>query len=130
MRLLLDTPVLIWAVSRPERLGARIRTALVAPGTTAFVSAVSAWEIAIKRALGRLGFPLEDFDRVLDEAGLEHLPVLAAHGIEAGSLPRHHGDPFDRMLIAQARVEDLVLVSEDVAYAAYDVRLFGREAMR
>ena len=130
MRLLLDTHVLIWAVSRPERLGARIRTALVAPGTTAFVSAVSAWEIAIKRALGRLGFPLEDFDRVLDEAGLEHLPVLAAHGIEAGSLPRHHGDPFDRMLIAQARVEDLVLVSEDVAYAAYDVRLFGREAMR
>jgi len=130
VRLLLDTHVLIWAVSRPERLGARIRTALVAPGTTAFVSAISAWEIAIKRALGRLGFPLEDFDRVLDEAGLEHLPVLAAHGIEAGSLPRHHGDPFDRMLIAQARVEDLVLVSEDVALAAYDVRLFGREARR
>lgn len=130
MRLLLDTHVLIWAVSRPERLEARIRTALAAPGTTAFVSAVSAWEIAIKRALGRLGFPLEDFDRVLDEAGLEHLPVLAAHGIEAGSLPRHHGDPFDRMLIAQARVEDLVLVSEDVALAAYDVRLFGREATR
>lgn len=130
MRLLLDTHVLIWAVSRPERLEARIRAALAAPGTTAFVSAVSAWEIAIKRALGRLGFPLEDFDRVLDEAGLEHLPVLAAHGIEAGSLPRHHGDPFDRMLIAQARVEDLVLVSEDVALAAYDVRLFGREAMR
>ena len=69
MRLLIDTHVLIWAVSRPERLGTRIRTALVAPGTTAFVSAVSAWEIAIKRALGRLGFPLEDFDRVLDEAG-------------------------------------------------------------
>ncbi len=93
-------------------------------GKAVFVSAASAWEIAIKRARGRLGFPLEDFDAVLDEVGFQHLPILAAHGIEAGGLPRHHGDPFDRMLIAQARIEDLILVSDDRTFRAYDVRLF------
>jgi PIN domain nuclease of toxin-antitoxin system len=125
LRLLLDTHVLVWAVSRPERLNGSVRTALEATENTVFVSAASAWEIAIKRALGRLDFPMEDFDRVLEEAGLEHLPVQAVHGIVAGGLPRHHGDPFDRMLVAQARVEDLTLVSEDAAFNVYDVRLFG-----
>ena len=126
MRLLIDTPVLVWAVSRPEHLGAPARAALESPDNTVLVSAASAWEIAIKRALGRLTFPLEIFDRVLDEAGFEHLPILAAHAIEAGALPRHHADPFDRLLIAQARVEGLTLVTDDAACAAYDVRIFRR----
>jgi PIN domain nuclease of toxin-antitoxin system len=130
LRLLLDTHTLVWAISRPDRLRNPVRTAVVASDNTVFVSAASAWEIAIKRVLGRLTFPLEDFDRVLDEAGFEHLPVQAAHGIEAGGLPRHHADPFDRMLIAQARVEDLILVSEDAAFAAYEVRRFGAGTAR
>ena len=93
--------------------------------TTFFVSAASVWEIAIKRALGRIVFPLEDLDTILTRAGFEELPIASAHAIAAGGLPRHHADPFDRMLIAQARVEDLTLASEDSAFGAYDVRLFG-----
>ncbi len=105
----------------PGRLGPAVRAAIEAPGNAVYVSAASAWEIAIKRALGRLEFPLERFDAVLEAAGLEHLPIRAAHAIAAGSLPRHHGDPFDRILVAQALLEGLVLVSGDAAVAAYEV---------
>jgi len=125
VRLLLDTHVLIWATANPERLTQRLRHALAMPGNTVFVSAASVWEIAIKRALGRIVFPLEELDIVLARAGFEDLPIAASHAIAAGGLPRHHADPFDRMLIAQAQVEDLTLVSEDTAFGAYDVRLFG-----
>jgi PIN domain nuclease of toxin-antitoxin system len=124
VRLLLDTHVLLWATATPERLTQTLRHALAAPGNTVFVSAVSVWEIAIKRALGRIVFPLEELDTILARAGFEDLPIAAVHAIAAGGLPRHHADPFDRMLIAQARVEDLTLVSEDGAFGAYDVRLF------
>ncbi|MBX9701087.1 MAG: type II toxin-antitoxin system VapC family toxin [Acetobacteraceae bacterium] len=125
MRLLLDTHALIWAVSEPRRLPAAWHAAITALDATVFVSAVTAWEIAIKRALGRVNFPLEKLDATLEEAGFEHLPILAEHGIAAGGLPRHHGDPFDRMLVAQARLEGLTLVSDDAAIAAYDVRLLA-----
>jgi PIN domain nuclease of toxin-antitoxin system len=128
VRLLLDTHVLIWAVTQPDRLRPRLRDAILSARTTVLVSAASAWEIAIKRSLGRLTFPLERFDAVLEDAGFTQLAMNAAHAIEAGSLPRHHADPFDRMLVAQARVEDLVLASDDPLVAAYDLRLFGRDA--
>jgi PIN domain nuclease of toxin-antitoxin system len=128
VRLLLDTHILIWAVTRPDRLQPRLRDAILAPRNTVLVSAATAWEIAIKRALGRLTFPLERFDAVLEEAGFTHLPITAVQAIEAGGLPRHHADPFDRMLVAQARVDDLVLASDDPLLAAYEVRLFGRDA--
>jgi PIN domain nuclease of toxin-antitoxin system len=128
VRLLLDTHVFLWATADPGRLAARMRQAVTAPENTILVSAASVWEIAIKRALGRLDFPLEDLDAILARAGFEPLPIDAGHAVAAGGLPRHHADPFDRMLIAQCRVEGLTLVSEDAAIAAYDVRLFGREA--
>ena len=128
MRLLLDTHVFVWATSYPGRIAARMRQAVTAPENTVFVSAVSVWEIAIKRALGRLDFPLEELDAVLARAGFEHLPIDAGHAIAAGGLPRHHADPFDRMLVAQSRAEGLTLVSEDAAIAAYDVRLFSRSS--
>lgn len=128
MRLLLDTQVLVWAVTDPERLPKAFAEAIASSDNAAFVSAASVWEIAIKRALGRLRFPLERVDAILERARMDHLPVRAAHGVVAGALPRHHGDPFDRMLVAQAHVEDLVLVSTDAAMRAYDLRLFGREA--
>ena len=127
MRLLIDTHVFIWIVATPDRLGASTRRALAAPGNAVFVSTVSVWEIAIKHALGRLVFPLDDLDAVLARAGFDELPILSPHAVAAGGLPRHHADPFDRMLIAQARVDDLTLVSEDAAFRAYDVRLFGAE---
>jgi PIN domain nuclease of toxin-antitoxin system len=130
VRLLLDTQILVWAVTDTSRLPAAIAAAVAAPGNEALVSAASVWEIAIKAALGRLRFPLERIDAILERAGMEQLPIRAAHGVMAGALPRHHGDPFDRMLVAQARVEDLTLVSTDAALSAYDVRLFGAGAAR
>ena len=83
------------------------------------------WEIAIKHALGRLKFPLDRFDDIMRRMGFDPLPILPAHAIAAGALPRHHDDPFDRMLIAQARIETLVLVSGDQAFTRYDVPIFG-----
>ncbi len=127
MRLLVDTHILIWAATWPDRLQPRLREAILAPRNTVLVSAASVWEIAIKRSLRRLTFPLERLDAVLEEAGFDHLAITAAHAIEAGGLPRHHADPFDRMLIAQACVDDLLLASDDPLMAAYAVRLFGRD---
>lgn len=92
------------------------------PANDVFVSAVSGWEIAIKRARGRLRFP--DVDRAMLAAlRLSELPVTLAHAAEAGGLPAHHRDPFDRMLIAQGRVEELTIVSRDRVFTDYDVGL-------
>ena len=98
---------------------------MAAPDNKVFVSAVTAWEIAIKLALGRLKFPLDQFDDIMLRMGFDALPIFPAHAIAAGALPRHHDDPFDRMLIAQARIEGLALVSSDQAVARYDVLIFG-----
>lgn len=125
MRLLLDTHVFIWASSDPARLSASARTAITAEANTVFVSAVTAWEIAIKVALARLIFPLDSFEAILADMGMEPLPMTATHGIAAGSLPRHHGDPFDRMLIAQARTEGLTLATADQAFRRYDVPILA-----
>ena len=127
MRLLIDTHIFIWAVTWPDRLQPRLHEAILAPRNTILVSAASVWEIAIKRSLRRLTFPLERLDAVLEEAGFDHLPITAAHAIEAGGLPRHHADPFDRMLVAQACVDDLLLATDDAFMATYAVRLFGRD---
>jgi PIN domain nuclease of toxin-antitoxin system len=113
--------VFIWSVSDPSRLGEQTRAAVAAPENQVLVSAVTAWEIAIKHALGRLTFPIDRFDDVMQRMGFDVLPILPVHAIAAGGLPRHHDDPFDRMLIAQARVEGLTLVSRDLAVVRYDV---------
>lgn len=125
MRLLLDTHTLIWALATPDRLSSAARAAIVSPANMVHVSAATAWEIAIKHALGRLTFPLDRFVPEVEAAGFSHLPIRADHALAAGSLPRHHADPFDRMLVAQARIEGLTLVSEDAAIAAYDVPLLS-----
>lgn len=123
MRLLLDTHALIWALAEPQRLSAATREALTNPAHAVFVSAASAWEIAIKAALGRLDFPLHAWEEALAAAGFAELPVRAPHAIAAAALPRHHADPFDRMLVAQAQLEGLTLVSQDAAFGAYAVAL-------
>lgn len=123
MRLLVDTHIFVWMVGEPERLPPAIRDAVVDPNNDVYVSAISVWEIAIKRALGRLPFPLERLDEVLSETGIVVLDLTAAHAIAGGDLPRHHDDPFDRALIAQARVERLTLVSVDHQFTRYDVSL-------
>ena len=121
LRLLLDTHSLIWALEAPERLSASVRDALDRAGVTVFVSAASTWEIAIKVALGRLRFPLADLPRALADAAFEELPVRIADGLEMARLPLLHRDPFDRLLIAQARHERLTLVTCDAAIRRYPV---------
>ena len=121
MRLLLDTHVVLWAVTEPERLSASTRAALIAPRNTLYLSVASAWEMEIKRALGKLTTPAS-FDDELARLRLEELPVRLAHTRLLRELPDHHKDPFDRLLIAQARAESLVLVTADPAIRRYSVR--------
>jgi PIN domain nuclease of toxin-antitoxin system len=120
--LLLDTHVLLWSVLDDPALPRRFRAALEAPDAEVFVSAATVWEVAIKRALGKLPCPPDLFEQAL-QAGCIALPVTWAHARATEVLPLHHHDPFDRLLIAQARVEDLVLVSADRVFARYEVAL-------
>ena len=99
--------------------------ALASDENRVMVSAVTPWEIAIKRTIGRLRFPLEIFDEIMERAGFDVLPILPGHGIAAGGLERHHNDPFDRMLISQALTEGLTLVTRDRSIMQYDVQVFG-----
>lgn len=122
MRLLLDTHVFLWWLSDDPRLDADRRRAIADPDALVHVSAASIWEIAIKEALGRIEVG-EDFGEEIERGGFLELPVSAAHALAAGRLPRHHADPFDRMLVAQAREEGLALVSRDAALSAYEVDL-------
>lgn len=112
-------------MATPARLESNQREALAAPDNPIFVSSVTVWEIAIKRAAGRLVFPIDQLDDIARRMGFEMLPILPAHAIVAGALPRHHADPFDRMLIAQTISENLVLVTGDRAIARYNVPIFG-----
>jgi PIN domain nuclease of toxin-antitoxin system len=120
MRLLVDTHVVIWALVDPERLSKRVRGMIEDPGADLIVSAATAYEIEFKRGrdsdLGRL--PL-DLERALTGLGFTWLPVTASHASMAGRLPRHHGDPFDRILIAQALAEGMPLLSADRNLPAY-----------
>jgi len=122
MRLLLDTHVLLWALLDDPRLSADQRAAI--GGGELYISAASVWEIGIKRAIGKLDVPEELFDIAVD-AGCRPLPISWTHAEAAAALPLHHADPFDRMLVAQARCEGLRLASSDAKLAAYDVELVG-----
>ena len=119
MRLLLDTHTLIWwdADELPRRVTASIQNADVV-----FVSAVTAWEIAIKSALGKLVARGTVEDAIADY-GFTALPVSVRHADAVRALAPHHRDPFDRMLVAQAQLEDLVIVTRDPAFKHYDVRV-------
>lgn len=121
MKILLDTHALIWAAVDPDRLSERAEEVIVDSRNDVYVSAVSAWEIAIKRAKGLLRFPDLD-DRVLRALRFMELPVSIHHGSAVGRLPIHHRDPFDRMLVAQARSESMTIVTRDSMITAYDVR--------
>lgn len=121
MRLLLDTHVLLWWLAKDPRLSTPARTAIAAAGSDVFVSAASAWEISIKRTLGKLEAPTE-LGPMLDRHRFEPLAITIAHAEAAGALPRHHDDPFDRALVAQAATEDLVVVTRDLRFALYGVR--------
>lgn len=137
MRLLLDTsPFLWWAGGHPSLGSAAVRE-IESPGNEVFVSAVTGWEIAIKRAGGKLG-PVQgadvehearsDVEWWMEQGLFEELPVTVRHGVDAGELPLVHRDPFDRLLVAQARAEGLILVTGDAAIRAYDVPVIDARA--
>lgn len=121
MTLLLDTHVLLWWAGDEPRLGDEARR-MVAEATEVWVSAVTGWEIEIKRAAGRLSAP-EDLEDLVVEEGFVELPFTLRHAIAAGRLPPHHRDPFDRALVAQATTEGLQLLTADRALAPYEVSL-------
>jgi PIN domain nuclease of toxin-antitoxin system len=117
VRLLLDTQVFLWWRANDRRLGREARAA-IADADLVFVSAATAWEAAIKAALGRLRLP-GSVESGVEDSGFDKLPITMAHAERAASLPKHHADPFDRVLVAQSEVEDLVLVTHDRALAPY-----------
>ena len=121
MRLLLDTHMLLWAANEPERLSAATRALVENPNNDVVFSAISIWEIAIKTARGRDDFRLHAgfFRRGLFDNGYTELPMTGAHAAALAGLPAIHKDPFDRMLVAQATVEGLTLVTSDPAIANY-----------
>jgi PIN domain nuclease of toxin-antitoxin system len=119
VRLLLDTHVVLWWLADDETLPAEVKETIDTEAE-AFISAASVWEIAIKQALGKLTGPPDLFD-VLDRSGLVELPIRSRHAAEAGRLPLLHRDPFDRMLVAQARCEGLTLLSRDPQVQRYEV---------
>ena len=121
MRLLLDTHVLLWSLTEPRKLSGRTREALEDAANEVFVSAVSGWEIAVKRTLGKLE-AADDLEAGIMRHGFLLLNLTFAHTEHAGALPPHHGDPFDRMLVAQAQIEGLVLVTSDARMSLYGVR--------
>lgn len=122
MRLLVDSHTLIWAVEEPSRLSPAATTALQDPTNDLLVSAATIWEIAIKVGVGKLTLsaPYRDWmDRAIADLGLTLLPVTVEYADAQTLLPWHHRDPFDRLLIAQARIEAISIVSADVQFDAY-----------
>ncbi len=122
MRMLLDSHVVLWSIAGDSKLNSDLRRKIADPGNDVFVSAASVWEIAIKQRLGKLDAPGNLFE-VIEATGFAPLPINFVHSTLAARLPLHHDDPFDRMLIAQALNEGLVLVSRDRRFADYEVEL-------
>lgn len=126
MRLLLDTHVWLWLRTEPGRLEEPALKLVEDPGTDLYLSAASAWEIAIKYRLGKLPLPRSPAEYVPERmrtSGTLPLAVEHAHAVHVASLPLHHRDPFDRLLVAQAQVERMRLVTADPAFEAYDVEV-------
>ena len=119
-RLLLDTHAFIWWLSDVPQLSRLAHDGIADPRNEVLVSAITGWEIAVKRAKGRITAP-DNLGAMVTERGFTHLPLTFQHAEQAGRLPMHHRDPFDRFLIAQAQSENLILVTRDARIRRYDV---------
>ena len=124
MRVLIDTHIFLWWDRQLRSLRRPLRAAIADEANEVFVSAASIWELAIKRAIGKLSFGRSIVDAV-SELGFEILPVTGRHAERAGGLPRHHNDPFDRLIIAQAYLEGMVLGTQDRLMRPYGVATLG-----
>lgn len=125
MKLLLDTHALLWWLVDDAQLGPKARGLIADPGNTILVSHVSLWEIAIKVGIGKLQVDIDQVVAAIHERGLDELGLEPAHLSTLAALARHHRDPFDHMLIAQAIVEGATLMSNDGRMADYPVALVG-----
>jgi PIN domain nuclease of toxin-antitoxin system len=126
MRLLLDTQCWLWMQTDPSRFNPDLHARLLDASTQLFLSSASSWEIAIKYALGKLPLPEEPRTYVPSRmrlSGTTGLPVEHAHALHVASLPLHHRDPFDRLLVAQAQLESLPIVTADPALSAYEISI-------
>ena len=117
MRILLDTHLLLWALAEPEKLSATTRNRLDA--AEVFVSAASVWEVSIKVALGKLEADPSELLAAIEPAGFVLLPITGLHAAAVATLPLLHRDPFDRMLVSQARTEPLILLTNDTVLEQY-----------
>lgn len=128
MRLLVDTHCWLWMVGAPDRLTADGRELLADSANELLLSAATAWEIAIKHSIGRLDLPGKPAEVVTDwivRSGVTPLPVLHTHALRVASLPPHHVDPFDRLLIAQAQLEGVPILTADAAFSRYDIEVIS-----
>ena len=126
MTILLDTHCWVWLNSEPERFSPPTLSLLESGETDLLFSAASAWEISIKHASGKLRLPTSPREFVetrVESLRTKALPITFHHALRAGALPRHHGDPFDRLLVAQAQVEGVPIVTADPQLRRYDVEL-------
>jgi PIN domain nuclease of toxin-antitoxin system len=124
VKLLLDTHTLIWAVDDPSKLGPQAVTALQDSANDLLLSAATIWEIAIKVGLGKLSLSMpyrQWMTQAITDLGMSVLPITVEYADVQGNLPKHHGDPFDRLLVAQAQVENMALVSADTGFDPYGV---------
>jgi PIN domain nuclease of toxin-antitoxin system len=124
LRLLLDTHVLLWWLADDARLGRRARHAITTPTNLVFVSAATAWEIALKRTRGKLDAPGE-VEEWLAASNFQPLPIQIAEAVASAELPPHHRDPFDRLLVAQAQIGRMTIVTGDEEIAKYGVSLLS-----
>ncbi|HVO91795.1 MAG TPA: type II toxin-antitoxin system VapC family toxin [Terriglobales bacterium] len=122
MRLLLDTHILLWWMSDDHKLTKHARDIIANSDNDVLVSSASAWEISIKAALGRLEIELDDLEEAIVKNGFRPLPIGLRHALTIGRLPNIHRDPFDRMLVAQASVEELRLLSHDRVFERYGLK--------
>jgi PIN domain nuclease of toxin-antitoxin system len=122
MKLLLDTHILLWAAGQPDRLSDKARTMLLEPRNTLFFSAASIWEVVIKRGIGRDDFKVDPYRlrKMLILNCYNELPITTEHVLRVDTLPQFHKDPFDRILIGQARSEAMVLLTVDSAVIQYE----------
>jgi PIN domain nuclease of toxin-antitoxin system len=128
VRILLDTHVWLWVLSHADRFSTAGRACLEDSESVFYLSAVAPWDIAIKHRLGKLTLPTGGIDTIrarLAESPAMPLPIAPAHAFRVAELPMHHRDPFDRLLIAQAQVEGLTIMTNDPTFRAYDVALVG-----
>ncbi|MEE9328394.1 MAG: type II toxin-antitoxin system VapC family toxin [Cocleimonas sp.] len=123
MNYLLDTHTFIWWLENSKKLSKPVRNIIGNSDNRIFVSHASQWEIAIKVAIDRLAFPVKKLEDTVEENGFELLALNTQHIMQTVKLPMHHRDPFDRLLIAQAQIETLILLSKDQWFDHYDVKL-------